>query len=395
VKRLAWYTAGSLATLAVMFLVWEFRIAIILFILSLIVAAILRPMVDLLAADRIPRGLALLITYLTVIALVIAFVLFLGGPVISELQVTATDITSGYEQIRSHWLTGIWIQRAIAQNFPDLNHLFQTIVGVQWNILVQSFLGMTLGSLDLLSKIAIILVLSIYWSADQEHFKRLWLTLLPPELRTRWRDVWNNIENEIGSYLRSELIQSLLTVIILTVGYQLIGLKYSVLLAVFGAICWLIIWFGGLIAVLPAFLAGLSISPAIGLLAALFTIVVLCFLEFVVEPRLYNRQRLSSFLVVVIVLIMVNQYGIIGFVVAPPLAAAIQIFLGQLFRPTTSTVTLTPPLELQIDLLRERLNLVKKMISERPEPPSPEIVNLVDRLDNMIDNADHGEQITE
>ena len=136
-------------------------------------------------------------------------------------------------------------------------------------------MGITIGTITLISEITIVFILSIYWSADQEHFKRLWLSLLPFELRTRWRDVWQNIEYEIGSYLRSELFQSLLTVIILGIGYQLIGLQYPVFIAVFGAISWLFVWFGGLVAIIAALLAGLSISPMIGILAALFTLLVL------------------------------------------------------------------------------------------------------------------------
>ena len=61
-RKLAWYTAVSLATIALVALIWEFQTAIILFILSLMVAAILRPLVNLLIARGLARGLALLIS---------------------------------------------------------------------------------------------------------------------------------------------------------------------------------------------------------------------------------------------------------------------------------------------------------------------------------------------
>lgn len=396
-KQLAWFTTVILATLMVVFLLWELRVAVILFVLSLAVAAILRPVVDFLTIRGLRRGLALAITYLAVVTGIVFLGLFVGGPVVAELQTIAIDLPHGYEHLKTQWLAGSWLQQTIAQYLPDLNNLFQTLTGGEWNIFIQNFLGMTLGSLDLIGKISIIFVLSIYWSADQEHFKRLWLSLLPSELRTRWRDIWNNIEIEIGSYLRSELIQSLLTVIILGIGYQLIGLKYPVLFAVFGAVGWLIIWFGGLAAVIPALLAGLAISPAIGLLAAFFTILVLSFLEFIVEPRLFKRQRLSSLLVVFLVLVMVKQFGIVGFLVAPPLAAVIQIAAVQLFRPTlaTSTISLAAPLPIQIQILRERLNSVQAMISQRSEPPPPEIINLVARLEGLIDRANQEEPLSD
>jgi putative permease len=394
VKKLAWYTLVGLATLAGVFLLWELRTAIILFVLSLIVAAILRPMVDFLTLHRLPRGLALLVTYLAVVLLAAALGLFLLGPVINEFQALVADLPANYEQIQSHWLAGgSLVQRMIAQNFPNLNNLFKTITGDQWNIFIQNMLGMTLGSIDLISKVFITFVLSIYWSADQEHFKRLWLSLLPSDQRTRWKDAWQYFEDEIGSYLRSELIQSLLTVIFLGIGYQLIGLQYPVLLAVFGAVGWLIVWFGGLVVVVPAFLAGLAISPAVGLLAAFYTIAVLSLMEFIVQPRLFHRQRLSSLLVVIMVLIMVKQYGLIGFFIAPPLAAAIPIFTNLFFRPALhAPVTLEPPPNIQIDILRERLNCVQMAVAEKADPPSPEIVNLINRLNELIDQANQQEE---
>ena len=86
----------------------------------------------------------------------------------------------------------------------------------------------------------------------------------------------------------------------------------------------------------------------------------------------------------------------IGFLAAPPLAAAIQIFANQLFRPTviTSNEVEAPP-SIQIDLLRDRLNAVQAMAAQQSEPPSQEIINLMDRLNELIDRAKQEEQFTE
>lgn len=395
-KRLAWYTAVILTTLTVVFLLWEFRTAVIIFILSLVVAAILRPIVDKLTIYRIPRWLALAITYLGIAIIFIGLGLLFFRPVIAEIQAIATNLPEGYQRLKTQWLTGSGLQQVIAQSMPDLNNLVQVITGGHRNVFIQSFVGFTMGSFELIGEMAVVLILSIYWSADQEHFKRLWLSLLPIQLRTRWRDVWQNIENDIGSYLRSEIIQSLLTVIILAVGYQMIGLNYPVFLAVFGAISWLFAWFGGLVAVIAALLAGLVISPTTGIITALFTLFVLAFLEYIVEPRLFNRQRLSSLLMLIMVLIMVKQYGIVGFLAAPPIAVALQVIGRQIYQTTTATpITIPPPPDIQIDILEERLRSVQALITERPEPPSPEITNLIDRLDTLITKANQEELIRE
>ena len=117
-------------------------------------------------------------------------------------------------------------------------------------------LGITLGAFDLLGQLMIVLVLSVYWSADQEHFKRLWLSLLPFERRARARLIWQTLESGLGAYLRSQVIQTVLAVILLGIGYQVLGLQYPVALALIGAIGWLIPWVGVLLAVIPAAVGG-------------------------------------------------------------------------------------------------------------------------------------------
>jgi predicted PurR-regulated permease PerM len=235
----------------------------------------------------------------------------------------------------------------------------------------------------------------VYWSSDQEHFKRLWFSLLPFQARARARDVWQNIETGFGAYLRSQVIQTVLAALLLGFGYQVLDLKYPVALALIGAIGWLIPWVGVLLAVIPAALVGLSISPPLGLLAAALTIGVLAFLEHVVEPRLFRRAQFSSLLAVIVLLVLADEYGFMGILAAPPLAAAIQIFAGQIIRATTRSMA-TPaahPIDLTqpIGVLRERLASVQARLAAQPES-RPDLVNLVERLTQLIEQAAQEEQ---
>jgi putative permease len=385
-KRLAWFTLVILATFTLVLLFWEFRVAVLLFVLSLVVAATVRPLVDRFAARGLPRGLALLLTYAICIGGVIALVVILSGPLLTDLQQLTKNVADNYEQMKTQWPTGSPFQQTLAQQLPSTGELYQLFSGS----LPQTVLGITLGAFDLLGQLMIVLVLSIYWSADQEHFKRLWLSLLPFDRRARARLIWQTLESGLGAYLRSQVIQTVLAVILLGLGYQVLGLQYPIALALIGAIGWLIPWVGLLLAVIPALWVGLSSSLALGLLAAAFTIGVLCFLEFVVEPRLFNRRRFSSLLVVIVVLVLVDEYGLIGILLAPPLAAAIQILAGQLMRPTPTpkTTQLAQP----ISALQAHLESVQSLLSTQTVPPGPELNNLVDRLTLLIARAEQQNQ---
>ncbi len=367
-KRLAWYSAIVLATLTLLLVFWEFRLAIGLFLISLVVASVLRPVVDSLSSHKVPRGLALTFTYMGVVIFLVALIFFMVGPLMIELQGLASDLPKTYQQVHSAWLNGSWLQRTIATNFPDFNKFLNSLPGGQLNIVLQSFMNITRTTLELGSDVIIVFALSIYWSADEEHFKRLWLSLLPSPVRIRSREVWQNLEKEVGAYLRSELIQSFLTLILLAIGYRVIGLRYPLLLAFFGALSWLIVWFGGLAAAILAFAAGLSISLGMALLTLLFTIGVFLFLELVIQPRLLQHVWISSLLMIIMVVFMVSEFGIIGFIFAPPFAAMVQILGRQIiYPPSISTVPIEAPPVIQIDALKDRLNTIQLSLPQSPD----------------------------
>ena len=95
------------------------------------------------------------------------------------------------------------------------------------------------------------IILSIYWTIDRLHFERLRQSLLPVNSRVRWRRISREIEDDLGRYIRSEAVQALLAGITLYIGYSLLGMPLLTLLAVFGAISWLIPWLGAGIALIP------------------------------------------------------------------------------------------------------------------------------------------------
>ena len=160
------------------------------------------------------------------------------------------------------------------------------------------------------------------------------------------------------------------------------------MIAFFAALSWLIVWFGGFAAIVLAFLVGFAVSPLTGVVTALFTLLILTFLEFVVQPRLFNHAWVSSLLLLITVVFMVSQYGVFGFVFAPPLAAAVQILGRQLLAPPqTAVVPSTAPPVVGIDILRDRLNAIQTNISQNSESASPEIQSLVVRLDKLLEEA--------
>jgi predicted PurR-regulated permease PerM len=384
-KRLAVITSVVLLTLMGVWVLWQFRGVVVLFVLSLAVAAALRPFVDRQVALGWSRTAALVFVYALALALGFVIVWSVGGPLLADLRTVADRFVLAYDQLWATWPTGTDFQQAVVTALPPPEDLYAAIAGPRGEAALQGLLGVTLSLFDLLGNAAIVLVMSLYWGADQARFERLWLSALPAEARARAREIWRAIETGVGAYIRSEFTQSLLAGMLLGLGYWGLGLPYPTLLAVVSALVWLVPWLGAALALLPVLSVAWMLGPVVALLAGIFTVLVFVVLEFVVEPRLYNRRQYSALLVVFTLLALGQAFGLLGVLAAAPLAAAVQILVTHLTTPASTPAA--QPIDDQFLALEERLTSVRALLARSPEPPEPQAASLVDRLEALIDAA--------
>jgi hypothetical protein len=192
------------------------------------------------------------------------------------------------------WLQGSSFQQALVERLPPPSKLFEAFTGDQGQLVLPVILDVTQGIRRCRERCLIILFLSIYWSTNQIHFERLWLSLLPSGQRKQARGIWRTVEPDIGAYIRGELIQSLLAGLLLGLGYWLLGSPYPALLALVGALASLIPMVGIVLAVISVLLVGLLTSLQLSLFTVIFTLVVFTVLGGWVKPRLLQPQMGQS-----------------------------------------------------------------------------------------------------
>jgi len=315
----------------------------------------------------------------------------LSGPLVRDLARISNQLAIGYDQIKARWpVSGTQFERSLAERLPPSEDLYASLSGEKAVQMAQAVLGITTNALGFGGSLAMIFILSIYWSADNIHFERLLLSLLPVEQRARARSVWRGIEKGVGAYIRSELIQSFLAGILLWLGFWLMGLDFPVLLALLGALAWLIPWYGALLAVIPAMLAGLGGGLGLGILAAAYTMAVLMVQEWVIEPRIFRRHSYSSLVLVLVILVLTDAFGLVGLILAPLASAAVQIAFKYLVHPPITAIASRaegPEASQGIRALEARLAQVRTDMEGCTEPLPPEVGNLALRLEGLIADA--------
>jgi predicted PurR-regulated permease PerM len=392
-KRVALFTALVMATLLIVLLLWQFRVVVWLFVLSLAVAATVRPLIERLVHRGIPTGVALLAVYLLGIVALAGLIVAISQPLAQEMQHLANDLIYTYENVRSTWPKGSLAQQMIAAQLPVANDLLAKVTSSEGMALAQTALGFTLSVADVVSQAFLVLVLSLYWSVDRVRFERLWLSLLQTKDRVSARNIWRSVEVGLGAYIRSEFGQSLLAVLVLSTGYTLIGVRYPVLLALMGGVFWFIPLVGGALVFAAALGVGLLGGPLVAAESVVFTLAVLAALELVVEPRLFNRKQYNPILILLVMIAMTDAFGVLGLILGPPLAVAIQISLTEITnqvipvgagvaQPSSSQVA---P---QVASIRDRLVTVQQLLTQM-EAPSPRLLSLTERLEGLVKELDH------
>lgn len=385
-KRTAILAFAVFATLAAVFMLWQLRSIVLLFIVSVVVAAMVREPVEFLTRRRVPQGLAMAFIFLIGLAVAVGLSVLLVPALAREVPALMNELVAAFVNIRIQLAAAGRAGQMLLAYLPQPNQVGIVLNAEGAPMPVSAALGATLSAVDAFTQCIVVIVLALYWTADRITFERLWLSLLPPELRARAREVLRTSGDAIGAYLRSEVTQTLLAGVLLFAGFNLLGLKYASTLAAIAALCWLIPILGGLVALIPVVLIGLLTSLPMTLIAVALTLGVFALMEFVVERRLYRQRRYGSLFAVLVALAMLDVFGLIGLLIAPMVANVVQIVWAQWMQLPQAKAEQAAKPTLDLDGLHARLTDARLQLAAI-DNPSPRTAGLMQRLDALLERV--------
>lgn len=173
--------------------------------------------------------------------------------------------------------------------------------------------------------------LALYMMVDRDRLRGGMFAVMPRKHHVRFSRVLLKLETIVGGYIRGQVVAcSLMTSFILTL-LLICGVPNALAIAVFGGVAAVLPYIGAFLTMVPAVAAGYLVSPAIGL-----TVFVLLFAyeEFesrVLVPLVYGRAlRLPSSVVFFSLLAGAVLGGIVGALLALPMAAAVVMLIDEL-----------------------------------------------------------------
>lgn len=321
----------AVAVLGGLYLLWQVREVIVWCIIALFVAVALNPAVDWLQRRRIKRITAILLAYLGLLLGMIGIIALLVPLLVTQiksLENLAIAVSRNPEELLGH-------VRDFASRFK-LGWLFDAVISQlqdvpaelgQWT---ESFLlssrGFLVSAAGFVTASLAILVISFFLLLDGENFIKLLLQLFPEPQRPRLQRLLKQAAGAVSGYVTGNLLISLICGVALYVVLILLGMPYAVVLALIVAVLDLIPQIGATMGGALLVVAGLFVDPWKSVILLAYFIIYQLVENHILTPVVYSHTiKLHPLAILIAVLMGGILYGIVGTLLAMPVAEVIRI----------------------------------------------------------------------
>ena len=335
------FMLGFLGALGV-FLAWfltqaliQARSVIILIVVSMFLAVGLNPIVESLMRRGMRRTMAIAIVFLAVIAAFVGFGFAVVPPVAEQSDEFVQNIPQYLDDLRGNSTIrrfdddyGV-IQKA--QDYVTSGDLGQRLFG--------GLIGVGRIVINAVFGAFSVLILTLYFLASLPSMKRQAYRLVPATRRERVQLLADEVLTRIGGFVSGAFTVAFIAAITSYIFLLTVGLPYALALAVFVGLLDLIPLVGATIAAVGVTILGFIESPVVGVACLVFYVAYQQFENYVIYPRVMRRAvDVPAALTVVAVLLGGALLGIVGALLAIPVAAAILLVVRQVAIPRMDQV---------------------------------------------------------
>jgi predicted PurR-regulated permease PerM len=179
-----------------------------------------------------------------------------------------------------------------------------------------------------------IIVLTIYFLAGLPSIKLFFYRLIPHSRRPRVILITDQITVKVGGYVLGNVLTSVIAGLGTFIWMMIFGVPYPVLLALLVAILDLIPVIGSTVGGFIVTLVALTVSIPVAIATLAFYIVYRLAEDYLIVPRVMGRTvEVPAVVSLVSVLLGGVLLGIVGALVAIPVAAGIRVILNEITFP--------------------------------------------------------------
>jgi predicted PurR-regulated permease PerM len=322
--------ASLFLVLIVFWILTQIEFVLVLGLFSLLLGTILEGPVRRIEQRHIPRPAAIFAVYAVIIGSLVLAVFLIAPVVADEARTFRQDVPEQISELRQEWATS---------SNPLLSGVGDDLLGRASDFLDQPQTGMSgdaaQRAIPVITGISTgvigtltMLVITFYYLMEKALIRRVIISQLSPARQPRVNRVWEDVENKVGGWMRGQLVLCLIIGTIATVSYGIVGLSFWPLLGLWAGITEIIPIVGPWIGGIPAVIVALTMSWEKALITGGIIIGIQTIENWVLVPRVMKGAVGLTPLTVFLAILTGTQFmGVIGAVLAIPIAASLQVVI--------------------------------------------------------------------
>ena len=336
------------AFLVVILLLWEVRAILQLVLIAAFLALALNPIVTVLErrlGNR--RGVAAVLVVLGVVVLLMLFLAALLTPLYEEMRSFATRAPQLIDELRN-W--GVFKRFDDRYNFVQrLEEAAQQYSG-RLPAQAGNLLGVATAVVTGFGKALTVLFMTLFLLLEIPRFLRAATELLRPGAADRSLVVFDQVNGTIARWTAGVLFIATIAGTVTGVTAWFLGVPFALALALLVGVLDVIPLVGATIGSIVAVLVALTHSLTAGIVMLVLAVVYQFVENHIIQPVVMRKSiDVSPFIVIIAVLIGASLLGIIGALLAIPIAGSVQVVLRQVLEARRSRMAAERQLMLDLD----------------------------------------------
>jgi predicted PurR-regulated permease PerM len=289
----------------------------------------LEPAVSWFVRHHLPRWLATTLVFLILIAAIAAFVAAAIPPLSQQASQLIAQAPHYIQEAQSHSST----IGKLNERFHIQQRITDTLNGSGGSV-VNDVITAGTAVFGVLADTVIVIVLTVYFLIDFPRIRATLYRLAPRTRRPRVILIGDEVFAKVGAYVLGNVAISVIAAAATAVWLAAFGAPYPLLLGIFVGLLDLVPVVGSTIAGVVVAAVALTVSLPVCLATAAFFVAFRLAEDYLLTPRIIGRVvKVPALMTVVAVLIGGALLGILGALVAIPVAAALQLVAREVLFP--------------------------------------------------------------
>lgn len=279
-----------------------------------------------------PRWGSITTILILLVGIITGLILMFGSPLATQVNnlvknapTISTNIQNSVDYVLENWDS---LPPQLEESVDSLSNSIQDIA-VKGSTWIVSFIS---GTVSVTLTLILVPFFFLFMLKDHEKFAPNIYNIFSGNRLIWVKKTLADINNVLRSYVQGQVLISFLLALMMFIGYLLIGLEYSLLLAVFAFFANMIPFIGPWISLVPAIIVALIQDPILVIWVAVVTLVVQQVESNLITPNIMGKTLdIHPLTVISLVLAAGNIAGFIGILIAIPTYAVLKVIVINIY----------------------------------------------------------------